>query len=492
VDVTLTVRGLCPGKYDPVQVVVLLDNSRSMNFNDALGRARDALAQLLGGLDPEAAEVALVTFEEGASLVSPLSRDISAVAALAVSQEAWGDTRLAPGIELAHQELLPPSGDPSARRIVLLVTDGVVKDNPLTAAEQTRADGIEFFALVLPTSEFNQAHLLHLEGVVGNPNHVIVDPDPAELDRLADDVINFVPEDRLFETIAVQDVVPGNMRYLAGSASPAATWDASTRTLTWQFRQVMAADTLTLRYRLQPLEVGTWPTNVEADAPYRDVLGNDGRLVFPIPEVEVFDLGHSLYMPYGASRACLRRLLPVDVVLVMDTSSSMREASGSGTKLQAAQEAARVFLDQLQWTADRAAIVAFDKGARREMGLTGDRAALERALDGLATSRGTHIDLGLAESGRTLVDEARDDAKPVVILLTDGLNNNGPDPVLSEAAKLHQAGVLVYTIGLGANVDSALLSSVATTPDGYFESPTADDLEAIYREISERLACDVP
>ncbi|MFN2252147.1 MAG: VWA domain-containing protein, partial [Anaerolineae bacterium] len=494
VDVALTVSGRCPGSYDPVQLVVLLDNSRSMNFSDAIGRARDAVSVLLGALDPAAAEVALVTFEDGASLVSPLSRDIASVASLAVSQEAWGDTRLAPGIELAHQELSPPFGDPLARRIVLLVSDGVFKDEPLTAAEAARDDGIEIYGLILPTSEFNQAHLIMIEGITGDSSHVYMDPDPMELAALADDVVNFRPEPGLFEAIEVQDVVPGNMRYLDGSAEPPATWDALTRTLTWRLGTVPADEPIGLTYRLEPLEVGTWPTNVEAVAPYRDVLGNDGRLVFPIPEVEVYGFGYRAYLPYGASRACLRRLKPVDVVLVTDTSSSMMEpASGldtggdspPATKLEAAQEAARQFLAQLHWADDRAALVAFDAQARRESGLSGDRAVVERALAGLATSRGTHIDLGLAEARHVLEDEASAEAKPVVILLTDGLNNDGPDPVGEQARRLDAAGVLVYTIGLGANVDSALLADVATTPDGYYESPTAADLEAIYREISE-------
>ena len=42
---------------------------------------------------------------------------------------------------------------------------------------------------------------------------------------------------------------------------------------------------------LQPQQVGTWPTNVQATADYDDVLGNPGQLVFPIPEVEVYAEG---------------------------------------------------------------------------------------------------------------------------------------------------------------------------------------------------------
>jgi Mg-chelatase subunit ChlD len=493
VSVGLSVNGRCPGAYDPVQVVVLLDNSRSMNFNDAIGRARDAMAQVLGALDPEAAEVGLVTFEDGASLVSPLSRDIASVAALAVSQEAWGDTRLAPGIELAHQELVSQRGDPEARKIILIVSDGVFKDQPLAAAEAAREDGIELYAIVLPTTEFNQLHLLQLEGILGDPSHVFMDPDPADLDGLVGGMTRYRPEPGLFESIAIEDVVPANMRYIEGSARPLAEWDPVQRTITWRFGAIDADQPIGLSYELEPLEVGTWPTNVEATARYRDALANDGRLVFPIPEVVVSSVDHLVYVPYGAARSCLRRLKPVDVVLVMDTSTSMNELSADGiAKLDAAKSAADTFLAQLQWTADRAALVAFDRSARRVSGLSSDQQAVTEALWSLGTSRGTHIDLGLEEALALLAEEGRADAKPVLILLTDGLNNDGPEPVRAVARELGTAGVLVYTIGLGTDVDADLLRDVATVPEAYYPSPGPEGLEEIYHQISERLACDVP
>jgi len=89
----------------------------------------------------------------------------------------------------------------------------------------------------------------------------------------------------------------------------------------------------------------------------------------------------------------------------------------------------------------------------------------------------------------------RPEALPVVVLLTDGLQNIEKAPnsaVLARADALKAAGVRVYTIGLGDWIDRNLLRLVATTPDGhYFEAPGAGDLARIYAAISERLACAV-
>jgi hypothetical protein len=63
---------------------------------------------------------------------------------------------------------------------------------------------------------------------------------------------------------------------------------------------------------------------------------------------------------------------------------------------------------------------------------------------------------------------------------------------LARAAELEAAGAVVFTIGLGGDVDRELLAEVASRPEGFFESPTAAELAAIYAQISDRIACEVP
>lgn len=138
-------------------------------------------------------------------------------------------------------------------------------------------------------------------------------------------------------------------------------------------------------------------------------------------------------------------------------------------------------------------MVAFDAAARRVIGLTADRAAVAEALAGLATAAGTRIDLGLAEAEAMLRGAGRPHALPVAIVLTDGLQGptGGADAgVLRAAGALKAAGARVYAVGLGDAIDRALLRAVASSPDRYYESPAAADLDAIYRQISARLSCE--
>lgn len=489
VEVHLEVSGSCPGRTEPVQIVLAFDTSRSMNFDDALPRAQDEIATWLGRLDPRTTDVALVTFSDGAALELPLSPNLMSVRARVASLVAWGDTRMGVGLDAALRELTGSRGNPAAKRLILLVTDGVYKDEPLNVLPAIRAAGIDVYALLYPTREFDQGYLQGLQILTGDEQRVLMDPDAAQLEALFGELAQTHEEPGLFETITIEDIIPANMRYVPDSAEPPAVLVGNT--LVWTLGASPANSPITLRYRLIPQEVGVWPTNVEATARYRDALANDGRIVFPIPEVEVFTLGYHAYLPFAAKAAC-QRIDSVDVVLVLDTSSSMLDPAVDGfrTKLDAAREAAGAFLAVLRLPVDRAAVVSFNVSARRMVDLTGDRQALWNGLLALESSPGTHIDLGLAEATRVLSTRAPTANRPVVILLTDGLQNGSTDPVRAQADALKRLGALVYTIGLGSAIDRTLLQDIASSPDRYYESPTDAQLQAIYGQISARLACD--
>ena len=49
---------------------------------------------------------------------------------------------------------------------------------------------------------------------------------------------------------------------------------------------------------------------------------------------------------------------------------------------------------------------------------------------------------------------------------------------------MRDAGILLYTVGLGADADAALLREIATQPDYYYQSPTPADLAAIYTRLA--------
>jgi Mg-chelatase subunit ChlD len=197
------------------------------------------------------------------------------------------------------------------------------------------------------------------------------------------------------------------------------------------------------------------------------------------------------YLPFVSQSHCLLRQAPVDVVLVLDTSSSMTEPAGDGqgTKLDAARTAAVAFLGILG-PDDHAGLIAFHAKPFTLAPLSADRAPVVAAMSDLPTGFGTRLDQALGEAEREIGIRGRPGGRSAVVLLTDGLQDGGDhEAVLKAAGSLKDRGVTVHTVGLGRNLDAELLRSVASSPARFHPSPGPADLRAIYESISVELAC---
>lgn len=190
-------------------------------------------------------------------------------------------------------------------------------------------------------------------------------------------------------------------------------------------------------------------------------------------------------LPSPLPTVCTPAEVPVDVALLVDTSSSMDEA-----KLSAAKAAAGVFVDALRLPVDHAAIISFDSGARIDQALTPDRERLARAIDGLSTRVGTRIDLGLWAALEEVVDRGRPSADPVIVLLTDGRPQGGSEGATYAAAEFaRDVRVDVWAIGLGPDVSESVLGIVAGDPSRVRLAPGPEELGEIYARIAREIPC---
>lgn len=191
----------------------------------------------------------------------------------------------------------------------------------------------------------------------------------------------------------------------------------------------------------------------------------------------------------------------IDIVLVVDTSSSMLQedmrANDSYRRMDAARERAMEFAAAR--TNDRVGLVAFGRYAELRCPPTLDEEALAAFLRVLDTlPRGSEFDataIGTALAKGVQVLEKSDAKSKVVILLSDGQNNvDDIDPI--DAAKLAKdKGIRVHTIGLGHGVPSVFgfqelpfdeLKEIAKTTGGLFFAARSDsDLEKVYARIDE-------
>jgi len=204
-----------------------------------------------------------------------------------------------------------------------------------------------------------------------------------------------------------------------------------------------------------------------------------------------------LYLPITLRERCPAAKQHVDVALVIDASTSMRdERTAAGrTRLEAALEAARTFAAGLALPADQAAVLGFNSTAWVETGLTGRRADVNSALRRLPSHvrQQTRLDLGVEGAHMELTGPWRLRMnRPVMIVLTDGLAN--PEPAATavrRAAEAKADGITIFMIGLGTQgqLDVSELREMASEPGYFNRAPDAEDLAAIYRAIAVELPC---
>jgi Mg-chelatase subunit ChlD len=197
-----------------------------------------------------------------------------------------------------------------------------------------------------------------------------------------------------------------------------------------------------------------------------------------------------LYLPIALRERCDPEHKRADVALVIDTSSSM-----TGQKLEDAKSAAVLFVGLMDLAPgrDQVAVVRYDREADVVCELSHAQAVIEAAIRGLAVRNWTHIDKGLrAALGELQSPRHLERNMSVMILLTDGVQTGTPGEELRAAAEVRGAGVRLYAIGLGGDVDAATLREMAGDGSRYRFAPDSADLARIYAEIASDITCPAP
>jgi Mg-chelatase subunit ChlD len=204
-----------------------------------------------------------------------------------------------------------------------------------------------------------------------------------------------------------------------------------------------------------------------------------------------------IYLPIALREHCTPGTQRIDVALVIDASTTMRDdvTSAGRTKLSAAIEASTAFVATMSLPQDQAAVVAFNNDAAVLQGLTGRQADIEAALHRIPrlVRRQTRIDLGIEKAHQELQGARRNPVnRPVMILLTDGLAN--PEPASTAVRRAEAAknnGITIFTIGLGKDdeLNVVELAQMASRPGYFYRAPDGEDLLEIYRTIAVEIPC---
>ena len=197
----------------------------------------------------------------------------------------------------------------------------------------------------------------------------------------------------------------------------------------------------------------------------------------------------------------------IDIVMVLDVSSSMLAEDLEPNRLEAAKFVGADFVSGRR--NDRIGLVAFAGQAFTQAPLTFDYDVVQSLLGELEIGMiedGTAVGMGLATAVKRL--QASPAESKVVVLLTDGRSNRGEIGPVTAAQMAEALGIRVYTIGAGSqgtarvpvqdplggvryanmrvDIDEPTLQSVAELTGGrYFRATDTESLQQIYSEIDE-------
>lgn len=173
------------------------------------------------------------------------------------------------------------------------------------------------------------------------------------------------------------------------------------------------------------------------------------------------------------------------VVLVIDTSNSMR-----GAAIEGAMEAARSFAAHRN-PQQQLAIVTFSDGTGVLLPFTADA---ERIADTLGATpelrRNTHLYDGVVKAVE-LLDNAQMTAGSIIVL-TDGADTGSTASLEEAAAAAEKAHARVFTVGLRSHAfRGSTLKTMAEEGGGvYAEATSAESLVAVYDKLGAQLATE--
>jgi Ca-activated chloride channel family protein len=196
------------------------------------------------------------------------------------------------------------------------------------------------------------------------------------------------------------------------------------------------------------------------------------------------------------------------VVMVTDTSGSMKATDVAPDRLSAAKSAARTLAKELP-DDFKLGLVTFGSTADQLVAPTTDKTEVTRAIDSLevagATAMGDGLSLALDAAQAAIPADIRPPA--AIVLLSDGASTRGQDPI-TVAERAREARIRVYTVALGTQdgvletrdargnpktepvpPDTATLREIARETGGrFYAAPDAPRLQEVYAGLGTRFS----
>ncbi len=198
-----------------------------------------------------------------------------------------------------------------------------------------------------------------------------------------------------------------------------------------------------------------------------------------------------------------------DIVLVIDRSGSMNRYSSdpsawkpagageayNGSRWRELAAAVKVFNDFLDQTSlnEQVALATFSTTSSEDVALTVKTSAIEARINDITKNfmgGNTAIGDGIASGTRLITDRSlsRSFAKRTMIVMTDGIQNSGSDPVSQATIAYQNNGIIVHVISFSNDADQVEAAAIAAAGGGlHYHAASGAALISVFEELARTL-----
>ena len=431
-----------------LDMVLVIDTSMSLIRTDPDDYRSAGAIGLVRNLSPKSdTKIGIVTFDQSGDVALPMTSDRDRVVKTLRSMNRSGKTDLAAGISSALVEL-NKNGRPGSSRVIMLFTDG--KSNrrkAMIAAQEAKLQGVTVQTLLLGSDKKGAEILDEIAWSTGGSFVQVTDPT-----MLPEAFLNLKTTGVDSVTLSVNGADPAPAKLAGG------TFTGNVPLEVGENQIVARATSLDGRTRESYITVNV---RDESCAALELSAYRDGRQVLSLEDRSVQVVVDASRSMWGRMEGSPKMSVAKDILFSLsdwlpeDINLALR-AYGSVTPSEEND------------CSDSSLLVPFGQQ---------ERESLRAAISSLKPRGQTPIAYALQQAS---MDFELVESERAVVLVTDGIESCGGDPVMA-AMQLREQGITVHVIGFGlgnsVDEDAASLQAVAEASGGrYITASSAEEL----------------
>ncbi len=185
---------------------------------------------------------------------------------------------------------------------------------------------------------------------------------------------------------------------------------------------------------------------------------------------------------------CAGAALPLRMAVVVDNTVNV-----GGARMEGIKNGVRALFDALDLERSQAGLASFNARVDFLAPMGSSREVLKAAVDSFYPKSGSRVDLAM-RAGYQMIKNAR--AAPgaatgmqdVVLLVSGGPDETGPDGPIAEAAKAKDDDILVVTVAAAGAADFDMLTQMATSDSFFYTETIAGRYPGLFQQIVRDLA----